>query len=172
MSAKVARWTDALGERVDLGIRDAVVALNLTGIPTEASCEGHLDHGKPGPWVEIGVPRRPFVSRYESQIKYTLYRRLPSAVRTTALNLIAHPRDRKAVARAEQALNEFYATREHGEYALELWPSLQGGARLLSHSLRWTPAEVQAEPQWQREHLERSREEMRAFTKFLVARLP
>lgn len=34
---------------IDKGIRPLVVVLLLLGIKTEASCEGHLDHGHPYP---------------------------------------------------------------------------------------------------------------------------
>jgi hypothetical protein len=38
---------------VDAGIRDTVTALRLLGFRTTASCEGHVDHGRPGPWVDV-----------------------------------------------------------------------------------------------------------------------
>lgn len=53
MQATVARMTDKLGQPVDAGIVETVVLLNLFGIPTSASCEGHLEHGTGAPWVDI-----------------------------------------------------------------------------------------------------------------------
>ena len=53
MQATVARMTDKLGLPVDAGIVETVVLLNLFGIPTSASCEGHLEHGTGAPWVDI-----------------------------------------------------------------------------------------------------------------------
>lgn len=47
--------TDRLGQPIDHGIFDTVVALNILGIPTHQSCEGHLTHGAPYPWVDIAV---------------------------------------------------------------------------------------------------------------------
>ena len=47
--------TDRLGRPIDVGIFDTVVALNVLGIPTLQSCEGHLTHGLPYPWVDIEV---------------------------------------------------------------------------------------------------------------------
>jgi hypothetical protein len=38
---------------IDKGILETVVALNALDIPTSGSCEGHLDHGLPYPWVDI-----------------------------------------------------------------------------------------------------------------------
>ena len=53
----VSTWTDRLGRPIDHGIHDTVIALNLLGFPTTASCEGHDDHGTPAPWVAVRVER-------------------------------------------------------------------------------------------------------------------
>lgn len=50
---EVARIVDGLGKEIDPGIRDTVVALKAHDIHTTGSCEGHLDHGIAGPWVDI-----------------------------------------------------------------------------------------------------------------------
>jgi hypothetical protein len=44
-----------LDNSVDEHIRSIVAALQLHGITTFASCEGHLDHGCSYPWVDIGT---------------------------------------------------------------------------------------------------------------------
>ncbi len=46
---------DRLGKPVDPGIRLAVIALRAAGFETAASCQGHLDHGEPFPWIDIGI---------------------------------------------------------------------------------------------------------------------
>ncbi len=33
-----------------------VVAFNVVGIHTVASCAGHVDHGAPYPWIDVGDP--------------------------------------------------------------------------------------------------------------------
>jgi len=38
---------------IDKGIFDAVVALNVFGISTSMSCEGHLDRGRAAPWIRF-----------------------------------------------------------------------------------------------------------------------
>lgn len=38
---------------IEKGIRDTVVALNVFGIKTVNSCEGHYNHGRIAPWVSI-----------------------------------------------------------------------------------------------------------------------
>ena len=44
---------DSRGCAIDGGIRETVIALNLLGLPTCQSCEGHLDYGLPYPWIDI-----------------------------------------------------------------------------------------------------------------------
>ncbi len=56
---EVEEWVDALGEKIDPGIKEAVVALNMSGFPTSASCEGHSERGIPAPWIEIEAPNEP-----------------------------------------------------------------------------------------------------------------
>jgi hypothetical protein len=63
-ASKVASITDALGMPIDEGIREMVIALNVLGIQTLASCEGHGDHGVASPWVDIGArDARPFAQK-------------------------------------------------------------------------------------------------------------
>src|SRR5580692_619243 len=50
---------DALGFPIDEHIREAIVALNVSGIPTSASCEGHRDRAKGAPWIKVEAPNRP-----------------------------------------------------------------------------------------------------------------
>lgn len=50
---RVARTADGLGRRIDLGVMGLVLALNASGVRTTASCEGHMDHGHPFPWVWV-----------------------------------------------------------------------------------------------------------------------
>lgn len=56
MMEAVGRVTDRLGKPVDPGIRETVAVLNLLGLPTIQSCEGHVNdrgHGLPAPWVDF-----------------------------------------------------------------------------------------------------------------------
>lgn len=63
---EVRQRKDKVDGEMDEGIVDMVAALNLNGIPTEASCEGHLDHGYPTPWIDIEAENRPAV-RYNNE---------------------------------------------------------------------------------------------------------
>jgi hypothetical protein len=53
---KFHKVTDKIGRPIDDGIFDIVVALNMLGVPTKMSCEGHLDHGLPYPWIDVSLP--------------------------------------------------------------------------------------------------------------------
>jgi hypothetical protein len=53
MSYEVNHWVDGIGHPIDKEIKETVIALNLLGIKTTASCEGHADHGTLYPWVDI-----------------------------------------------------------------------------------------------------------------------
>ena len=49
---------DRLGMAIDAGIRETVAVLNLLGLPTTQSCEGHVNdhgHGLPAPWVDFDL---------------------------------------------------------------------------------------------------------------------
>ncbi len=50
---------DRLGKTLDAGILDTVIALRACDIPTTQSCEGHIDHGHPAPWVHVRAPDEP-----------------------------------------------------------------------------------------------------------------
>ena len=67
ISEKFSHVTDKLGKHMDKGILDTVVALNVLGFDTDQSCEGHLDHGLPYPWVDI---------RHTAEEHYELFRNL------------------------------------------------------------------------------------------------
>lgn len=51
----VQQFTDKLGCFVDEGIMETVVALNLLDFRTSQSCQGHLDHGHPYPWIDFAT---------------------------------------------------------------------------------------------------------------------
>jgi hypothetical protein len=49
----VACTVDSQGRPIDLGIMGTVLYLNVHGIRTISSCEGHLDRGLAYPWVRV-----------------------------------------------------------------------------------------------------------------------
>lgn len=66
---EVARMADGLGRGIDEAIKPAVTGLLALGIPTQNSCEGHLDHGAPFPNIDIGEQKTlPMI--YDKQREY------------------------------------------------------------------------------------------------------
>jgi hypothetical protein len=60
--------TDAIGMPIDEGIKPTVLYLNALGLTTLQSCEGHLNSGRPYPWISIGASDEPD-ERYIGQTK-------------------------------------------------------------------------------------------------------
>lgn len=57
--AAVAEMGDVLGRGIDEGIKEGVIAFNVSGLHTSASCEGHIGSGVLFPWVEVSAPDKP-----------------------------------------------------------------------------------------------------------------
>lgn len=55
ISNDVDHWIDGIGYPIDRDIKEIVVALNIMGIKTVASCEGHFDHGYLYPWIDLEI---------------------------------------------------------------------------------------------------------------------
>lgn len=53
------KLVDRVGCPIDKGILETVVVLNLLGLHTSQSCEGHLDGGRPYPWVDFQTEECP-----------------------------------------------------------------------------------------------------------------
>lgn len=53
---EVDTMADNLGMPIDEHIKKIVIALRMYELATDGSCEGHLDHGLPYPWVDMYAP--------------------------------------------------------------------------------------------------------------------
>lgn len=71
-AAEVAQLVDGLGKGIDPGILDTVVALQLSGIHTTGSCEGHTHWGVGAPWVALSAPADEQLRRWEAQRREAL----------------------------------------------------------------------------------------------------
>lgn len=96
--------TDALGKRIDPAIRGTVVALRVHGFATQGSCEGHLDHGLPYPWVDIESPLA--LSQAASPYYQRLRQDWQAERRGDRLMEPARRRDLLALAEAQIAAND------------------------------------------------------------------
>jgi hypothetical protein len=52
---RVEKITDELGKKIDSGIKETIVAFLVNNFNTTCSCEGHLDRGRPYPWLDIDI---------------------------------------------------------------------------------------------------------------------
>lgn len=53
---KIETLKDGLGKGVDEGIKETVAAMQVLGILTRQSCQGHLNWGEAAPWVRMDFP--------------------------------------------------------------------------------------------------------------------
>ena len=71
LKRKIDNMGDSLGKGLDEGIKETVIVLNLLGLNTVGSCEGHPGSQKwsePSPWVDVKAPGKP-VSRWIDEDK-------------------------------------------------------------------------------------------------------
>lgn len=64
----MSQITDQLGMGIDPGIFESVVVFNALGFHTQQSCEGHLDHGKPAPWITFVTPEADIPKRQAARL--------------------------------------------------------------------------------------------------------
>jgi hypothetical protein len=134
-SEREANWTrmegyinqvgDRLGMGIDQGIKQTIIGLNVLGINTTASCEGHIDRAIAGPWIDVSAAEteemkamtkeadkllakaerreKEKASDVELDRLYGEYHRLSDKVREPHL---------REVAKAMRLLEEFYAERK------------------------------------------------------------
>lgn len=80
VASRFARVVDGVGCSIDDGILETVIALNVLGITTLASCEGHLDHGLAAPWIDVGNPQAKPLARSAYQ-KLNAVQQVPQSER-------------------------------------------------------------------------------------------
>lgn len=187
-SEKIKRWeaagrtiekvTDGIGKTIDAGIKETVIALKVNGFATIASCEGHLDHGLPFPWVDIASPvteQNLSNPRYQELAKKYARERIGEDEKNEliklieaqiAANLIEHQRLKKL-------LDAFYETEKKHPSALTLIKGIWNYSRLQTcrfpdmnmieikqYLSRFTPEE-------NAQNLYTFRDELQRFTEFL-----
>lgn len=68
ITRSMSQITDQLGMGIDPGIFVSVVIFNALGFHTQQSCEGHLDHGKPAPWITFVTPEADIPKRQATRL--------------------------------------------------------------------------------------------------------
>lgn len=173
---EVDQWTDALGMPVDAGIKPLVIALNLEGIKTIASCEGHLDRALAWPWVDLDLETAQTAALAQEWIKIFKERTKEKfeAVREELMAL--NDKLNKAQAEAQQPLmqllREYYKT-NFVSYDRILVTTKFDRAEKSIYRLRNQGAEFEQlwSPEEKAEKLKEYQDEMHNFAQFLANRL-
>jgi hypothetical protein len=161
--AQAAHVTDRLGKEIDPGIKRTVVALMALGFQTSASCEGHLDHGLRGPWIDIGYVPRELLGRAGAAGKKS------QTLDIATEQELADVRQRMVSERLRllQLLSDFYQSRKT-PFDQQLSVQFHGNdVRLFSNGVMIQEAFKTDE---QAARLEKYRQEMTAFTEFAMQR--
>jgi len=180
MNGKQKMWKEMQGKYKDTDerIRDTVTALNLSGINTTASCEGHIDDGVAAPWVDIAVEMTEGLANlskkaddlqesadhlFEEMQNYHEARRLLSEYETIK-DQIWYVNLQETV-ELGNLLEEFYAKRAV-KFRIKLVINVygRGVGRLISQGGLYQEAFTK---EMQAKYLEEYRQEMREFGLFL-----
>ena len=160
---------DGLGKGLDNGIKEAVAVIQLFGILTRQSCQGHLNWGDAAPWIDIDLPldiyalgqrRRELVDQLDSLEEGTAeFEEVSQEER-----LMWHEERRLEALELKKTfvlLEEFYRER-HVPYDERL--IMDGRGRLTNQGSMLQPGEDEAR---RGKNLYRYQREMKAFTEFL-----
>lgn len=180
VNATFLHVTDQLGKGIDEGILETVIALNVLGIETTASCEGHPERGTGAPWIDIearsGSEQSRQVARLFTQAHEAYEQQTLPSARIEALFATAH-QEKERVKRLHLAqrqklmeyLAAFYEQRHVSfERLLVIHPrDTTGRARLESQGADFQNV---APLDTRKQKLHVYQEEMQAFTAFLKQR--
>jgi hypothetical protein len=175
--------TDALHEPIDPDIFELVVALNAWGIPTCASCAGHLDHGTGAPYVDIEAAREDGDTETERQAHQALFIAQEAAERgqlsseeIAHLYQIATEIQRRlgykhllVRARITEWLTRFYAQRHvpYNQHLVIQGEVLQGIGCPMRLESQGAGLQALTEPEIHAQNLQMYLEEMQTFAVFL-----
>lgn len=163
------RLTDGMGYPIDEGILHTVVTLNLLGLCTSQSCEGHLDGGLPYPWLDFQREERPawYEQAQEDACREGQSPEEEEAATDRLMALVAaYHHENHLFTRLTTLLDTFYASRTHiyEEWRITIHCFHPGYYRLMP--LCGYNAEDWSETT-RAENLERTQAEMQALGKWL-----
>lgn len=150
---------DGLSKKIDGGIKESIVALQLLGFTTTASCEGHLDWGLPGPWIDIGEVPKNILRMFQET------RKDPSKLDEQKKALIQETIQKTVneKARVIELLAEFYQNRKVPFDQMLTLQYKGDSGRLITQG---TDVYQAYDKPTRAERLKRYQEEMQAFTEF------
>lgn len=177
VAAQVDEIKDGLGKPIEPGIKEAVIALSALGINTTQSCEGHLDRGFAGPWVEISPEETEELKKLRGDIKILaadVDAKEKSKVPREELEELYHKthkldakEDRYVLSETKKVfdlLTEFYKEKNPSFGQMLILRFYRSDARLMCQG---TELQGIMSPEEKAANLKRYQGEMRAFTEFL-----
>lgn len=184
MNDKNKQWQQ-MWERyreTDSGVRETVAALNLLGINTMASCEGHMTHGESAAWIDVAAEMTEELANLNKQAD-ELQERAGLLLKELDNDHPAHKlwaeyevvRDQilkinlQMTTKLEDLLREFYKNREI-DIRVKLVINIygRGVGRLISQGGLYQEA---YEKEQQRKFMEEYLQEMKEFGKFLKGKV-
>ncbi len=157
--AKVETITDKLGKPIDEGIKESIIALTVFDINTDQSCEGHLDHGLPSPWIS-----------FDAKENEELWKKLKEVTKKedkeedAQIRMVIHKNEIAERKKLMPFLDEFYMDR-HVPYDRGL--IITSARRNTLESQGAGILEVESDKSKKRIKMQEYQEEMKAFTDFL-----
>lgn len=160
---RVEQIVDRLGQHLDDGIKEGVIALNVHEINTTGSCEGHLDRGAAAPWIDIQAK---ISKEEEARYRELLDGGEPSREEFRELRGIIELRNLEEQRKLIPHLDDFYKDRD-APFDRRLILENPALGRLESQGARFQKLE---EEKTKKERLEEYQAEMNAFAAFLKER--
>lgn len=177
VAAQVDEIKDGLGQPIEPGIKEVVIALSVLGINTTQSCEGHLDRGFAGPWVEISPEETEELKKLRGDIKILaadVDAKEKSKAPREELEELYHKthkldakEDRYVLSETKKVfdlLREFYEERNPGFGQMLILRFYRSDARLMCQG---TELQGIMSPEEKAANLKRYQGEMKSFTEFL-----
>ncbi len=157
---RVRRTIDKSGKPIDEGIIEGIIALNISGITTHGSCEGHIDRGTRAPHIDIQaeIPRE-----LEEKFKKLLKEIDGNRDEFIEVRDDIHRRNLAEQKKVIPYLDSFYGSREVSSGRRLVLGNVALG-RLESQGARFQEIEDEQATQ---ERLREYQEEMNAFVAFL-----
>ena len=191
--SEVEKITDRLGKKVDEGIKETVVAFLVNGIKTDASCEGHLEHGNHYPYIHIehqltSTEFKDKVNLLIEQAKtrnYQSLQNIPENDKELYSKLIelrneAEKYKNEVETKIKLLLDTFYSSHKpsSNDFRLTVWEggsffTIEPASGAGTGKDNWKKFELKERgmsPQERENYLKNSQAEMKAFTEFLKSR--
>ncbi len=185
MKDRIDHIVDKLGRGIDEGIKEPVIALNLLGVNTGGSCEGHMPtpkHNSPYPYIDIeaketkelkalGTKREEALQLARAKLEakapeelvtqlFNNYHELDLAIRK--MHLIE---TRKVI----ELLKEFYAIRQV-PFERRLIAKIEGAGNCKIKPQAGDLQDLEGLAEEKQEKLQEYQEEIRTFSSFLKAK--